>query len=370
MEWKKRDKHMMEIKRTSNLPHDLIIEILSRLPPKSISRFRCVSKQWYHLLTHDNEFIARHSKWSRNNPLLLIRRYILDENWETSSTKATVELTSVNLNGSVTDKFKIVVDGLIQTFISCGPLSLICCNYSLYICNPSFDELVRVPYRSRIRLQNVGIGYIPSSNEYKILHSFEVLRPGDRNMVCKVLTFRDTGKISFGSWRGCKGCPRSAYTEKSPLCVDGNIYWARSSGPKDRSILSFDLVKEDFSIINYPSCDLKTYSFLEFTGIKGSLFVVGCSVETSTMDVWLLDRDEKSWVLEHRISLFPFAVNFLISSDNRSEEILIHTEQKGLISYNVTNQTWRRIKYFEGVRSYNRPCLYHYSLSPLCITMS
>ncbi|KAK4396511.1 putative F-box protein [Sesamum angolense] len=368
MEGEKRDEHMMEIQRTSSLPHDLIIEVLSRVPPKSLSRFRCVSKQWYLLLTHDHEFIVRHSKWSKKNPLLLTRRYILDENCETSKTKATVELTSVNLDGNVTDKFKIVIDGLIQTFISCGPLSLICCNYSLYLCNPSFHELVRVPYRSRIFLQNVGIGYIPSSSEYKIVHLFEAPRLGDRNMVCEVLTFTHTGKISFGSWRGCRDCPWSACTEKSPLCVHGNIYWARSSGRKERSILSFDLEKEDFSIINYPSCDFKTYSFLEFTGIKESLFVVGCSAETSTMDVWLLDKDEKSWVLEHRISLFPFAVNFLISSDNQSDEILIHTEQKGLTGYNLSNQTSRRIKYFEGVRSYNKPCLYHYSISPLCIT--
>ncbi|KAL0410098.1 UNVERIFIED_CONTAM: F-box protein [Sesamum latifolium] len=256
MEGEKRDKHMMEIQRTGSLPHDLIIEILSRVPPKPLSRFRCVSKQWYHLLTHDHEFIARHSKWSNKNPLLLIRRYISDENWETSKTKATVELTSVNLDGNVTDKFKIIIDGLIQTFISCGPLSLICCNYSLYLCNPSFHELVRVPYRSRICLQNVGIGYVPSSSDYKIVHLFETPRLGDRNMVSEVLTFRHTGKISLGPWRGC--------------------------------------------------------------------------TETSTMDVWLLDKDEKSWAIEHRISLFPFAMNFLISSDNGSEEILIHTEQKGL----------------------------------------
>ncbi|KAI3471945.1 hypothetical protein Pfo_028633 [Paulownia fortunei] len=324
-------------KRTGNLPRDLIIEILSKLPPKALSKFRCVSKQWYHLLTYDKEFIARHVEWSKKNPLLLIRRYILDENGEVSK----------------------LIDGLVHTFISCGPLSIMCCMYSLYVCNPSFHEVVR----------NIGIGYVPLSREYKIVHLFEKPYLGERNMECEVLTFRNGERVSSGSWRRrTRVCPWSACTEKFPLCVNGNIYWARSSGWKNKSILSFDLEKEEFSIINYPSCDYKTYSFLEFTGIKGSLFVIGCSAETSTMDVWLLDKDEKTWVMEHRISLFPFAVNFLISSDNQSEEILIHTEQKGLISYNVKNQTSRRIKYFEGVRSYNKPCLYHYSLSPLHAT--
>ena len=36
----------------AGLTDDLIVEILSRLPAKSICRFKCVSRHWYGLITH------------------------------------------------------------------------------------------------------------------------------------------------------------------------------------------------------------------------------------------------------------------------------------------------------------------------------
>jgi len=36
----------------ADLTDDLIVEILSRLPAKSICRFKCVSRHWYGLITH------------------------------------------------------------------------------------------------------------------------------------------------------------------------------------------------------------------------------------------------------------------------------------------------------------------------------
>ncbi|CAK9136204.1 unnamed protein product [Ilex paraguariensis] len=35
----------------SELPHDLVIEVLTRLPAKSLMRFKCVSKLWIEVLT-------------------------------------------------------------------------------------------------------------------------------------------------------------------------------------------------------------------------------------------------------------------------------------------------------------------------------
>lgn len=36
---------------TADLTDDLIIEILSLLPVKSVCRFKCVSRLWYHLIS-------------------------------------------------------------------------------------------------------------------------------------------------------------------------------------------------------------------------------------------------------------------------------------------------------------------------------
>uniref|UniRef100_A0A7C9EHW6 F-box domain-containing protein n=1 Tax=Opuntia streptacantha TaxID=393608 RepID=A0A7C9EHW6_OPUST len=49
----------------SNLPEEIIIDVLSRLPAKSVGRCRCVSKPWRALLSRP-KFIRAHLDRSRN----------------------------------------------------------------------------------------------------------------------------------------------------------------------------------------------------------------------------------------------------------------------------------------------------------------
>ncbi|CAB4276743.1 unnamed protein product [Prunus armeniaca] len=59
------------------LPFEVIIEILSRLPVESVLRFKCVCRQWCSTF-QEEDFIAKH--WVRATPLRLPYRYIWDYN--------------------------------------------------------------------------------------------------------------------------------------------------------------------------------------------------------------------------------------------------------------------------------------------------
>ncbi|PIN25695.1 hypothetical protein CDL12_01574 [Handroanthus impetiginosus] len=356
---------MVGMNEIDYFPRDLTIEILSRLPVKDLCKFRCVSKSWYKLLTNDMEFMARHIERSKQTPLLLVRRYLSDGIGEVNNSKITIELTSIDMQGDVTDKFRKVIDGPVHTFISCGPLSILCCMYTLYVCNPSIRQVVRVPYRPNSRLYNIGFGYLPVSEEYKILHMFYPSFVGNGKMGCEIFSFSAGKGVNSGSWRTIGDCPFSAWTDEYPVCVNGTIYWALSSGWKDKSILSLDLEKEEFSSISYPIHESKKYSFLEYVGLMGALCVVGFSGEASTMDIWMLKDRKKIWAMEYSINLFPLCPKFLIPSDDHSEEILVHMEQRDLICYGLKSQKLRRIGYYRAMRTYNKPCLYYGGLTPV-----
>ncbi|PON42653.1 F-box domain containing protein [Parasponia andersonii] len=55
---------------SSKFPREIIEEIMSYLPPKSLMRFKCVSKSWYTLintLMKNPELVAKHLRYSRSN---------------------------------------------------------------------------------------------------------------------------------------------------------------------------------------------------------------------------------------------------------------------------------------------------------------
>ncbi|KAI3471944.1 hypothetical protein Pfo_028632 [Paulownia fortunei] len=348
---------MVEMKGIGYLPRDLVIEILSRLPAKDLCKFRCVSKSWHDLLTRDMEFMARHIEWSKQKPLLLVRRYLSDGIGELNKSKITIELTSIDMQGDVTDKFRKVIDGPVHTFISCGALSILCCMYSLYVCNPSIHQVVHVPYQSNSRLYNIGFGYLPVSNEYKIVHMFYHSFVGSGKMGCEIFSFRTGEGVTSGSWRTIGDCPFSAWTDEYPVCVNGIIYWALSSGWKDKSILSLDLEKEELAVFPIPYMNPKSTASWRF------------SAEASTMDIWMLkDKKKKIWAMEYSINLFPLCPKFLIPSDDHSEEILVHMEQRDLICYSLKSGTSRKIGYYRAMKTYNKPCLYYGSLIPMRTT--
>ncbi|KAK6139828.1 hypothetical protein DH2020_026403 [Rehmannia glutinosa] len=351
----------VEMKWIDHLPRDLIIEILSRLSPKDLCKFRCVSKSWQDLLTRDMEFTARHIQYSKQKPLLLVRKYLSDGIMELNKSKITIELISIDMQGNITDKFSEIIDGPVNTFVSCGPLSILCCMHTLYVCNPSVRQIVRVPYHSNnARLYNIAFGYLPVSNEYKIVHMFF---NGNEKMGCEIFSFRSGENVGSGSWRRIMDCPFSAWTDEYPMCINGTIYWAVSSGWKDKSILCLDLEKEEFSSVCYPMHESKKYSFLEYIGLMGDLCVVGFCAEESIIDVWMLkDKKKKIWKMDYSINLYPLCPKFLIPCDDQSEDILVHLEQRDLICYSLKSQSYRRIEYYKAMRTYNKPCLYYGSL--------
>jgi hypothetical protein len=103
----------------------MIVDILLRLPSKSLCRFRCISKQWSNLMLDTKIVKPYHDKyWKENLPLLIYHDLSprespsicmnLDEEWfpeRRSIVKGTHCLIMMDANSRVCDKFELSLEG-------------------------------------------------------------------------------------------------------------------------------------------------------------------------------------------------------------------------------------------------------------------
>ncbi|CAL5039777.1 unnamed protein product [Urochloa decumbens] len=112
-----------------SLPEDVIFDVLSWLPVRSLSRFRCVCKAWRALISNDPAFAA--AQKSRAAPLLagvflspdrLVRRVALDgsSSWEQHG----LELRVMDMGGDV---LRVVeLEGAVEGALVPACLDLVC----------------------------------------------------------------------------------------------------------------------------------------------------------------------------------------------------------------------------------------------------
>ncbi|OVA10982.1 F-box domain [Macleaya cordata] len=217
------------------LPEEIIMEILSRLPVKSILLCRLVCKTWRSLI-YNPSFAHMH----------LLRRGLDDD----------------------------------HEFV--------------YICNPITRECVNLPSvikqsSNSSRMDIVcGFGYIPSTNEYKVVRIYYCR--GKESYVGRVQVYtlgngtgwRDKGEITYSL---------ISYRPFPAILANGALHWLDDEG----KIVAFDLADEEFLLLPSPPCFLlqkeDEYPF-QLQVLGGWLCVVHCKNKVS-VDVWLLKKKKK-----------------------------------------------------------------------------
>ncbi|KAK1678622.1 hypothetical protein QYE76_039470 [Lolium multiflorum] len=146
--------------QTTELPEELVLEILVRLPVKSLRRFKCVSKAWRTTISGPY-FIRSHlqfsaSRWEQN-PSLLITPHTLDrdvqgENWPTNFSN-NIRFYQWWQGAS---KARFVhgrdFDGEFSSvccFAHCDGLVLLPTDTKVYLFNPATRDVLTLPESSR-----------------------------------------------------------------------------------------------------------------------------------------------------------------------------------------------------------------------------
>ncbi|KAL1188489.1 Protein SUPPRESSOR OF NIM1 1 [Cardamine amara subsp. amara] len=272
------------------LPCELEEDILSRLPPQSLIRFRSVCKKWNSLFT-DKSFINNHMSRSRPQFILVAadsKIYSIDITHQ-NSIDPTIELrelpsSNFPLDKSFNEKTISACDELLFFNFSYW-------GYDIALWNPWLRQVKCIENKGKF-LHVFGLGYDNSRREkvYKIL----CLIIRQRRIViyeCAsyALKFIDTP---------VHDCHLTLF--QSTVSLNGNLYWVTETG---EFIQSFDFSTENFKHFCLLPCHKKhDRDKLILAVYKGDRFsLLKQSYETKKIEIWVtkkntIDREEEEVV--------------------------------------------------------------------------
>ncbi|KAI3940768.1 hypothetical protein MKW98_030087 [Papaver atlanticum] len=196
------------------LNNDIIVsEIISRLPVKSLMRFKCVSKHWLYMIEEDSYFIDLHLTRSKARPSLVYLIPLKDQQ---------------------------------HSEIRCMGHDDVVLTADLYLEGIGRADIHTMREHKVLCMRYIIVGEVPNCLEEDGDDGFEVIE------VCEILTLGD------GSWRRIPEVP--PYLRDSLPCayVNGSIYWCtdmfikRENWSNPSCIVAFDFGTEKFRDIQIP----------------------------------------------------------------------------------------------------------------------
>ncbi|KAF6146034.1 hypothetical protein GIB67_033393 [Kingdonia uniflora] len=291
------------------IPDEVIEEILSKLPVKSLFRFKSVCKLWDHLPS-DPKFVNLHLKQSHKKPPTAIA-FFRDEYVHPYDPH--VSYFSIRCLGKVVQNLGIMYPvmniALPSHFYTMGlPCDgLICfpaqCLNRIYLCNPGTCEALELPRPTTNRILYstfnyvCRIGFDAFNNNYKVFNTFHC---PDGSLWGEILTLGSLEWRSVGIYPYLNEETRSVYANR--------MLHRLNSFLSPSVILSFDFHEEAFLLTPVPAYDIINFLWGELTTLAGNLCFFN-KMESCTLNMWVLkDYTSLIWVKEHTIDLHQIGV--------------------------------------------------------------
>ncbi|CAI9781690.1 unnamed protein product [Fraxinus pennsylvanica] len=325
----------------NELPVEILVEVLSRLPYKSLCRFTCVSKEWHSLISSPDPGLVKDLRHRLHpNPYL----YIWDFNKYFDDDRLTLRLSIVDIANERIQENHYLPYGYSNFYYLVSCHNFICFVGSMIsIHNLSTQETAVVP--DTVDYGDVGFGYSSLSNEYKVVKWFMQDAEGI-SMGCKIFSLSDRLTFKSDSWRLTETRPFEDLSG-NPASVNGVIYWLMYTQNHPNfyqmdSILATDLDKEESEIISCPELSPSTRAYL--LELKECLYLAHCSSEKAIVEMWRLEDPKNCvWVSEYYINLssIRYAIVPLTSVlvGHVEKLVFIPSGGRALLYYNVETGT-------------------------------
>ncbi|XP_061374147.1 F-box/kelch-repeat protein At3g23880-like [Gastrolobium bilobum] len=318
----------------SELHHDLVKEIMLRLPVKSLVRFKCVCKSWHSHIS-DPHFAKSHYELSAapSHRLLHITR---------SGKVSFIPPLLKRAKGKLMHTPKILG--------SCRGFVLIERYQNLYIWNPltgfhrhlSYSDIGKQHHYPATLL--IGFGYDPSTDDYLIVVLWGKYRTvfdhDDMQTSLVLFSFRTN------SWKESQRSrvPYDYIDNNQSFLFNDAVHWlACGENEPDKVILAFDLVKKNFYEISLPDGDFID-GFYSYNFVKIGECLGLCDVSHSKNQVWVMKeyKVKSSWTM-FEIPDYLSDVSIAIAGEL---VVLCHANVAELMKFNEKGELLELCKYY------------------------
>ncbi|KAI3457105.1 hypothetical protein Pfo_013768 [Paulownia fortunei] len=255
------------------LPQEVLINILTRLPPKSLIKFRCVSKSWNSLISSPY-FISLHTQQavlsnSHTSPTyhFIVRRYSKNQKAEIYSVYSDSNEFHEQNNIRIENPFRNVTRFYYRIVgssngVLCLSDDLFGHTHLIFLWNPLIRRKVTLPlpkatFESTWPCMCVlGFGFDVKNDDYKVVRVAYAQVDYGYSVPPKVEVYA----LRARNWRGISGkFPRSWMVDYfwSQAFVNGNVHWVayRSKARQaevENLIIVFDMSNEVFDELQLP----------------------------------------------------------------------------------------------------------------------
>ncbi|XP_059631589.1 F-box/kelch-repeat protein At3g06240-like [Cornus florida] len=320
------------------LPEHPVVQILSKLPVKSLLQFKCVSKPWRSLIS-DPSFIKTHLSQSVTKSVLIAtsrppyRLYTISFGSAGNDiVESKIEFLFQNIKPHPRCRIVGSCNGLIAMDVKFGIYHKQ--NYgvdfrSIYVFNPSTRESLQIPWKSLHYLN--GFGYDQCSDDYKLVSTSH-----DSMYVYS---------LRIGSWR------KVYHPRDLDFCVitngiqlNGALHWLSITDNKPDmplEIAALSLVDEKLSKIPLPT---SLTNFERRTCQIGLFEGCLCLIPRRHDAFWVMKEYgvKQSWTkLDVKVPFVPFAYMLESLGMLRNDEGLLLINRSKLVLYNTREGTNR-----------------------------
>ncbi|XP_031121201.1 F-box protein At1g30790-like [Ipomoea triloba] len=315
------------------LPRDMVVDILSRLPVKSLMRFKCVSKFFYDLIKSDHHFMNKHYEISKaKTDCVLLEAYWDEAGWNAKQYYLLYKEFEDNEIGCIyLDIPRTPTSRVVSVKCCKGMLCLISTKdfrlkpdeylvYDILIWNPSIRKAevlpsVTVPYRAPCDAgvyNHFGFG-ISNNMTWKVVILLDIcsLDGSTIHQITMVYSKDHSDSWSLRQINPVISCRDISFND---FYLKGRHYWRAHERYydddeyfiNDECLIWFDMNDEVFGTIELPS-NLCTVSIMNETV---ALLVSNYKNFECIIDIWLMieNDDNTNWRYQASIDCAQFNI--------------------------------------------------------------